>query len=121
MTEQTTSNGSRLKMGIIILTLATAAIHFTVGMLDPEIRVLFSLNALGYLSLLAGLYLPIPLLQNRRHWVRWALIAYAALTIGLWVVWVVMNGEATMAGIITNLIEIGLIVLLWQEGRAETS
>src|SRR5262245_35582547 len=102
---------------IIGLTLATAAVHVAVGLSDPEITLLFGLNGLGYLGLLGLLYLPLEPLRPWRGLVRWTLMSYAALTMLLWVVWVVMSGEATAAGVVTKLIELGLIGLLW--GGAE--
>jgi hypothetical protein len=111
-------NAAKVKLsgadiGIIILTVATAAIHFSRAIADPEIRVLFILNGLGYLALLCAIYLPIPWLAGRRKIARRLLIGYAALTIILWGVWVAMSGEATALGMLDKLIEIALIGLLW--------
>jgi hypothetical protein len=96
-----------LQWGIILLTVATAAIHFSL------ILPLFILNGLGYLVLLAGLYLPIPALANYRAWVRWALLGYAALTI---ILWVIMGVRSPLA-YIDKAIEVVLIVLLFMESR----
>src|SRR3712207_1404733 len=76
--------------GIFLLTLATAVIHLLLAFTAiPYFGLnfgvmLFILNGLGYLGLLAALQLPIPLLARFRSAARWALIAYAALTIVLW-------------------------------------
>ena len=104
-------------IGIIVLTIATAAIHFSRALADPEIRVLFILNGLGYLALLAALYLPLPVVQGRLALVRRVLIGYAGLTIVLWAIWSIMSGEVTALGVVDKLIEIALIGLLWQKGR----
>ena len=66
-----------LQWGIILLTIATAGIH--ISLLFPD--VLFILNGLGYLTLLAALYLPIPALANYRSLIRWVLMGFTALTI----------------------------------------
>ena len=96
-----------LQWGIIVLTIATAVIHFS--LLLP----LFILNGLGYLTLLAALYLPIPVLANYRNWVRWALMGFAALTI---ILWVVMGTRDSLA-YVDKAIEVVLIVLLFIESR----
>ena len=103
--------------GIIALTIVTAAIHFSRAIADPEIRILFILNGLGYVALLSAIYLPIPQFVGWRKRARWLLIGYAALTIILWGVWVAMSGEATALGIVDKLIEITLIGLLWWQRR----
>lgn len=98
-----------LQWGIILLTIATAIIHFS--LLFPD--VLFILNGLGYLGLLAALYLPLAFLANYRSWARWALLGYTALTVILWVI----MGARTPLGYIDKAIEIVLIILLWLESR----
>jgi hypothetical protein len=98
-----------LQWGIILLTIATAGIH--ISLLFPD--VLFILNGLGYLTLLAALYLPIPALANYRSWLRWALIGYTALTI---ILWVIMGSRGPLA-YIDKAIEVVLIVLLFIESR----
>ena len=96
-----------LQWGIILLTVATAVIHFSL------ILPLFILNGLGYLVLLAGLYLPIPALANYRSWVRWVLLGYTALTI---ILWVIMGVRSPLA-YIDKAIEVVLIGLLFMESR----
>jgi hypothetical protein len=115
-------NAARVKLsgadiGIIGLTVATAAIHFSRAIADPEIRVLFILNGLGYLALLSTIYLPFPWFAGRRKLAHQLLIGYVALTIILWGGWVAMSGEATALGIVDKLIEIALIGLLWWQRR----
>jgi hypothetical protein len=102
---------------IIALTVATAAIHFSRAIADAEIRILFTLNGLGYLTLLSVMYLPIPWFVGRRKLARRLMIGYVALTSILWGVWVAMSGEATGLGMIDKLIEIALIGLLWRQLR----
>jgi hypothetical protein len=99
-----------LRIGIVVLALGTASVHLYLGSLGFP---LFLLNGLGYLALVAALYLPIPRLAHYRGTVRWALIGYAALTIVLWV----LVGARTPIGYADKLIEIALIALLLIEGR----
>ncbi len=101
-----------LQWGIILLTIATAVIHFS--LLFPD--VLFILNGLGYLTLLAALYLPLAPLAEYRHMIRWLLIGYTILTIILWVI----MGARTPRGYIDKAIEIVLVALLFIESRQAT-
>jgi hypothetical protein len=103
------STGGPLRVGIVLLTLATALIHLQLAFPDPA----FILNGLGYLTLLAALYLPIEQVARYRRMVRWALIGYTALTIFLWV----LLGARTPIGYIDKMIEILLIFLLLLEAR----
>ncbi len=73
----------------------------------------FILNGLGYLTLLAALYLPVPQVARYRKTARWALIGYTALTISLWI----LLGARTPIGYIDKIIEISLILLLLVEAR----
>lgn len=100
------------QVGIIVLTLAAAFIHGVLlnrimGKIDP----LFTLNALGYLALLAALFLP--QLSAYHNLVRWALIAFTAVTIVAWVI----IGERDLLGYSTQLVELALIGLLFVDGR----
>lgn len=76
--------------GIILFTLATAILHI---ILFPDI--MFTLNGLGYLALLAAYFLPIPFLQQRHNLVWWLLVGYTALTI---VLWIIMGEKTFVAG-----------------------
>ena len=98
-----------IRTGVILLTLFTAAVHLSLLFPDP----VFILNGLGYLTLLAALYLPIPRLVPYRRAVRWVLIGYAALTVVLWVA----IGERTPLGYATTADEVALVALLVLEGR----
>ncbi len=102
---------SRMRIGlmqvvIILLALIAAGIHLS--LLFPD--VVFILNGLGYLSLTAAYFLPLPIpfLQDRKRLVRFALIGYTALTLILWLV----IGQRTPLGIFTAVVEALLIVLL---------
>ena len=94
--------GVALLVAIVVATLATAYIHYTLGGL------LFLLNALGYVTLAALLVLPIGFLQRLRPLVLLALMGYAAATI---VGWLIMGPYFTLA-YVTKAIEVGLIGLI---------
>jgi hypothetical protein len=95
---------------IIILTLATAGIHLTLIPGDP----LFTLNALGYLALMAAYFLPVAFLQKNHSLVRWAYMGYALVTI---VAWLIM-GARTPLGYTAKAIEVILIILLWTDRQS---
>jgi hypothetical protein len=103
----TASTDAALRAGIIALTLATAFIHLQLAFPDP----VFILNGLGYLALLAALYLP--QLARYRNLMRWVLVGYAALTVLLWI----LIGARTPIGYIDKAIEVALISLLLLEAR----
>lgn len=106
-----------LQIGIIILTLATALIH--ISLLFPD--VLFILNGLGYLTLLAAYFLPIKFLRDRHNLVRWLFIAFIGATILGWIAIGDKSWPAGALGYATKLIEIVLIVLLFVDGRQNQS
>ena len=68
-----------LRGGAIILALALAYIHLTLG------GIMFTANAAGYALLAGALIAPIPLAGRYRWIVRLALMGFAAVTIGGWV------------------------------------
>ena len=98
-----------LQLGIVVLTLATAIMHFF--LIFPNF--LFILNAVGYVVLLAALYLPIPQLTGYRRTIRWVLIGYTAVTILAWVA----IGQRDLYAYANKIIEVALLVLLWLDGR----
>ena len=109
----TVPSSHALRLGVVILTVATAAIHLYLGLSSG--LPLFVLNGLGYLTLLAALYMPIPRLAPHRNTVRWLLVGFAALTILLWLV--IIGGNSTTIGYIDKLVEVLLIILLVAEAR----
>jgi hypothetical protein len=102
-----------LQIGIILLVIATAAIHLSLGI--PNFLVMFILNGIGYLILVTALYLP--QLQRYRRLIRWALIAFAAVTIVGWIA----IGARTTIGYLDKVIEVVLIILLMIEMRQDRS
>jgi hypothetical protein len=109
MTSSRASTDIALRLGVIVLTLFTAVVHLRLAFPDP----VFILNGLGYLALLAALYLPITQLVPYQHIVCWVLIGYAALTVLLWLA----IGLRTPLGYITTADEVVLILLLLLEAR----
>jgi hypothetical protein len=86
-------------------------------LLPIPMPMLFLLNGIGYLVLVAALYLPA--LAQYQPIVRWALILFTALTI---VMYFLVNGlRLNPIGIFDKLVEIALIVLLFIEGRQASS
>ena len=102
------------KLAIIILTVVTAIIHiglafYALSAGDMTTFVMFLLNGVGYLVLLAAYTLPLPLARNYTKLVRWAFIAFTAVTIIGWVA----IGLKNVVGYSDKLIEVALIVLLF--------
>lgn len=95
---------------IIALTLATALIHISLG------GSLFILNGVGYITLLAALYW-VPQTAAYRTEVRYALIGYAAITIGAYFLMTPRGDWLNTVGILTKVVELSLLVLLWREGQ----
>jgi hypothetical protein len=99
--------------GIILFALATAFLHIT---LFPDI--MFTLNGLGYLGLLGAYFLPVSFFQQRRDLVWWALVAYTALTIILWVIMGDKNfvaGTSSATGYYAKAAEVLLLAFLWAD------
>jgi hypothetical protein len=121
---RTSSVGLSLGLGIFVLTVATAVIHlylaFTaIGSMGFNFGVmLFILNGLGYLGLLAVLQLPIRQLARFRSAARWALIAFAALTI---VLFFIMAPVYPIIGYVDKAIEVALIALLLADAYTASS
>ena len=96
---------------IILAGLATAFLHV---ILWPDI--MFTLNGLGYLGLLAAYFLPIAFFRERHTLVWWALAGYTLLTIVLWVVMGDKNfvaGTSSAIGYYAKAAEVILLVSLW--------
>ena len=108
------ANLSGRQKAITGLVVATALIHIVLGfMSEGSFMIIFILNGLGYLALLAALYF-LPQMAGQRSMVRWALLAFTAVTFVLYFVvnWPDIWGPM---GIVDKLIELVLIILLLQE------
>jgi hypothetical protein len=119
MTQTRTRLGA-MQIAIIVLTVATALVHLQRAWLawgdnDLTTTLMFGANFLGYLALITALYAPIAALAAYRKWIRWALIAFAVVTILGWVA----VGAREPIGYIDKVIEIVLVVLLFLESRQQ--
>ena len=94
-----------LRVAIVVLTLSTAYIHTTLGGL------MFMANAVGYLVLAAAMVAPLAIASRYRWLIRAALIVFALVTIGGWM----MFGARYWLGYLDKGIEVVLIVLLFVE------
>jgi len=132
---------SYLQIGIILLTIITAAMYLYLGitmgsmtggtppsgaapagassggfsiisLLPLPLPTLFILNFVGYIVLLATLYLPV--LQRIQRLTRWLLIGYTAITILLW--YLISGSHPDLMAYIDKLVEVVLIALLLIEG-----
>ncbi len=100
---------------IIALTAFTAGVHFSRAAADPEIRILFILNGLGYFALVWAYYFA-PQLASRRSLIRKIYLGYTTVTILFYGIWVAMSGDWTLPlGPIDKLAEIILLVQLWKD------
>ena len=113
-----------LGAGIFLLTLATAVIHLYLAFSAIPYYglnfgvMLFILNGLGYLGLLAALQLPIPQLARFRGAARWTLVVFAALTI---VLFFLMAPWYDVIGYVDKAIEVALIALLIADAYTASS
>ncbi len=71
-----------LVAGAVVLTLATAYIHLTLG---GPLWLLFRLNTAGYVVLAVALVAPIGLADRFRWLIRLALLGFVLATMGGWV------------------------------------
>jgi hypothetical protein len=107
-----------MTIAIILLALATAAVHISFYIVDPAGGFIYGLNALGYVGLVAALYLPIPFLDHFRPVVRRALMGYAALTFAAYVALGLVQHEWTVPlGPLDQLAELTLIAVLWRDDQ----
>lgn len=106
------ANLSGQQKGIVALTVATALIHVVLAFLAGGFfLVIFLLNGIGYLALLAALYF-LPQMAGQRALVRWAFLAFTAVTIVLYFVFNWPDIWSPM-GIVDKVIELVLLILLW--------
>ena len=91
-----------IRIAIVGLVLGTAYIHSTLGGL------LFTLNALGYLTAAVAIVIPLALASRFRWFIRLGLMGYAATAIVAWAV----QGPYYSTAYIAKGIEVALITLL---------
>lgn len=108
-----------IRIGVVLLALATATIHVWLAFQFPSPDPLFLLNGLGYVGLLAALYLPLPFLEGFKGIIRLVFILFTALTI---VLYFAINGFFfNPVGYTDKIIEVVLVSLLLIEARASGS
>jgi hypothetical protein len=113
---------STLRIAIIVLTLITAIVHLALAVMDLTgghaggLTYAFIANGIGYLALLAALFMDVPYFRDHRDIAHWLLIAFAAVTlIGFFVV----NGFSFgPAAIIAKVAEVLLIIATFLHMRA---
>ncbi len=94
---------------IIIATLITASIHFSLNFSMGKFDPLFTLNGIGYLTLL-GLYIFTPkFLLRYQNLLRIAYLSFTLLTI---ILWVFLGHPYTYIGYIDKTVEMLLVVIL---------
>ena len=91
-----------IRAAIVALALTTGYIHYTLGGL------LFTLNALGYLTAAVAMVIPLALAVRFRWFIRLGLMGYAATAIVLWAI----QGPYYTTAYIAKAVEVALIVLL---------
>ena len=97
------------RLGILILALITALIHLSLNFVQGSFDVMFTLNGLGYLVLLAALFLNLPFARENRRWVRLGFIGFTVVTI---VAWVLLGDKGWWLGWLDKIVEVALIALL---------
>jgi hypothetical protein len=91
-----------VRAAIVALALSTAYIHSTLGGL------LFTLNAIGYVTAAVAIAIPLGLAIRFRWIVRLGLIGYALTTIVAWAI----QGPYFQTAYIAKAIEVALIVMV---------
>jgi len=100
---------------VIVLGLATALIHLSLNF-PPTIRppeLLFTLNGLGYLALVAAFAFDPPVVREHRRALHYLFIAYTLVTILGWVA----IGARNVVGYTDKAVEIVLVLALWRHLR----
>jgi len=104
--DQRSLYGALLTAAIVILTLATAYIHSTLG------TMLFTLNAISYtllaIAIVIGAFAPWPIVARFSWLPRVGLFGFALVTI---IGWWMMGGRYDLA-YLTKAIELGVLALL---------
>lgn len=106
---------SGTQWGIVALTVITAVIHLFLGITSdmPMFLILFILNGIGYLVLIAALYF-LKIFAANRNLIRYALMAFTAVTLVLYFVFNWPNVWGPI-GLFDKAVELVLIILLWMD------
>ena len=103
-----------LKIAIVILTLTTALIHLVILNISifpfkGSIDLLFTLNGIGYLVLLAAFLGKIPFLSGQDKWIHFSFIGFTMVTI---LAFFVLGSGGTL-GYFTKAVEALLVIALF--------
>lgn len=102
-------------LAIIILAATTAVIHFYRASFKPKVKVLFTLNGVGYFALLVLLYVVYPLPHTSHRLILRILVAYTALTFAPYFVWSIASNDWVLPyDPIAKIAVALLLVLLWR-------
>ena len=104
-----TNKSAPRDLTVILLTLATAFIHFS--LLFPDL--IFILNGLGFLALLVLYYLPTSLTLRYHNLIHSVFIGYTIITILAWLAIGDKSWPAGALGYFTIIIESVLVILLF--------
>ena len=96
---------------IAALTGTTAAIHIYLG------GTLFVLNGVGFLAALAAHY-AVPQRESYQKWTREGLFGYTGVTVAGYFALKGLAGFGSPIGLATKLVELGLMRVLWEDGKA---
>jgi hypothetical protein len=101
---------STLHLLIIVTAILTGIIHLLVlSMLIGQVSMLFILNGLGFLVLLAAWYYTPGFLSQQRGALHVVFMLYTLATIGAWIA---IGDKGDMLGIFTKLVEVVLLAAL---------
>src|SRR3990172_5229947 len=100
-----------LFVGDVVLTLATAFIHLTLG---GPLWLLFRMNAVGYAVLAVALVVPIGLADRFRWLIRLALLGFVLATMGGWVLLGARYAVAYLAQAIEAVLVAFLVVSIYR-------
>lgn len=104
-------DGFNRQVLIVGLTGTTIVLHFYLG------TALFTLNSLGYLALLAAHY-AVPQRESYQRWTRDGLFGYTGFTVAGYFIVKGVGGWTSPIGIASKLAELGLMHVLWEDGKA---
>lgn len=110
-----TLRSNPVKVIIGVLVVITAVVHLSLG------APVMLLNALGYLTLVAAFLFPIPIISGWQKQIRWGLVLYTLLTIGLYFYFHADGSwQQDGLGIFTKLVEVVLILLLIYDAQSSS-
>lgn len=99
---------STLRNLILITGLGTALSHLYLNVALGEFSFLFTLNAVGYLGLLAAFFLNLAFLEKRKNLITVAFAGYAVFTILAWI----PGGQRDFYAYATKVDELVLVIAL---------